>query len=1082
MTIPIHILDSQNDEIVHVLNNKKGKEQKFWDAIHEYGMDTDKLNFMAKYDEGEYLTSRYRCLIPSEEGPWYHEFLIDENRKFRGNKSVKTTASYLDIRKGNIIKPQTLSEYNPSQGVDFALSGSEWKRGRIESKEVDDIVIDDFTNPYDLLLTIARIFDLEIRFRVVVNDHRVIGRYVDLVKRIGEWRGKEIELGKDLIGVRQIEKGAEIVTALLVIGPEPSDGGDPITVEVKDEEARQRWSRTGDHLWDIHRPETDKEELTESRLRTIGRTELNKRINAAVQYEVDHVSVEDSLRYVFEEVLRGDTIRVKDTSYRPALYLEARVLTIKRDLNKPKKKHSKLGDYMKYSREDFQGVLKSIQKKLLGKIGQEQLYNYAEKKRMESPTEPEDTDVIWIDTSVEPNVIKTFNGSRWVRATPIHAGEVEAEKETHKGSSAPSDKTKLWIDTSQEPNILKRFDFSLDRWVKATPTGADEIRYADLSTLESLKPAAIGADVTGDNTSKDTSNVAGTGASIVRDNAHAGKQADTDLSNNSNFDREQGVISYISGKMLDDLEPASKGADVTGENTSKDTSKVGGTNASTVRDNASAGKKADDDLNSNSNIDRENHVVKYLSGKSVDDLEPASKGADVTGENTASDVQTGSGKAVRQHGADVTGSNTANDTNYVGGTSAGTIKNQASRGSSAKSTVDSNKSKWDRAGYINSDGTMNTSRLKGEIDVATNTIRASSHFYWVGGTLVAINPSNTNKVVQISSGGIGVSNNGGQSYVTSITGDGVVAESIMAGEIRGVSIVGGKITSETEIDVSTNLNVGSNIYMSEYQPEAAEKSIFFHKDSSGDYVGKITSTYAPSAGVQEMNIYANNVLRLYAPTVGIEGGDIIGFSNGTRIDTAGGTPRMQADSQNYYQVGNGYQNIYISGEQAFHLYVAEDDNYHRVIDAGNRTALKLLAGSSSKTPQVQSRNGYDSAYGVFTADDFVVGSSEKIKENIEPMGSVLQKLLQLEVLKYDYKNSPSKGKIGISYERTKETFPEVVKEAESDGSFLGGINQSNLINSLVKGSQEFYGEYTEEIQSIKDKLNQVADKVGLIFS
>lgn len=66
-------------------------------------------------------------------------------------------------------------------------------------------------------------------------------------------------------------------------------------------------------------------------------------------------------------------------------------------------------------------------------------------------------------------------------------------------------------------------------------------------------------------------------------------------------------------------------------------------------------------------------------------------------------------------GSDVTGNNTANDTANVGGTNAGTVRDNASAGKSAKDIVDANKSTWDKATVFNADGTLNVEYLEGQL-------------------------------------------------------------------------------------------------------------------------------------------------------------------------------------------------------------------------------------------------------------------------------------------------------------------------------------------------------------------------------
>ncbi|MGY3718900.1 phage tail spike protein, partial [Sutcliffiella cohnii] len=65
--------------------------------------------------------------------------------------------------------------------------------------------------------------------------NQIIGRYVDLLPRVGEWRGREVEFGRDLLGIERKEK-TDIVTALVGLGPIQEDGT-RIEVFVEDKEA-----------------------------------------------------------------------------------------------------------------------------------------------------------------------------------------------------------------------------------------------------------------------------------------------------------------------------------------------------------------------------------------------------------------------------------------------------------------------------------------------------------------------------------------------------------------------------------------------------------------------------------------------------------------------------------------------------------------------------------------------------------------------------------------------------------------------------------------------------------------------------
>src|SRR5699024_9443288 len=126
-----------------------------------------------------------------------------------------------------------------------ALNDTGWQMGVVEGDGNKTIKIEEHTNPYKVLKKIAKEFDLELRFRVTHDGNKITGRYVDMLQRVGQWRGREVEFGKDLDSIKRTEK-QDVVTALLGIGPEREDGT-RIEVLVEDDDALKRWGRIDEY-------------------------------------------------------------------------------------------------------------------------------------------------------------------------------------------------------------------------------------------------------------------------------------------------------------------------------------------------------------------------------------------------------------------------------------------------------------------------------------------------------------------------------------------------------------------------------------------------------------------------------------------------------------------------------------------------------------------------------------------------------------------------------------------------------------------------------------------------------------------
>ncbi len=57
----------------------------------------------------------------------------------------------------------------------------------------------------------------------------------------------------------------------------------------------------------------------------------------------------------------GDTVKIKDTTFNPPLYLEARVHTQERSIKRKGKKTVELGDFIEFTEEEVNAIWKTLQ-------------------------------------------------------------------------------------------------------------------------------------------------------------------------------------------------------------------------------------------------------------------------------------------------------------------------------------------------------------------------------------------------------------------------------------------------------------------------------------------------------------------------------------------------------------------------------------------------------------------------------------------------------------------------------------------------------------------------------------------------
>ncbi len=376
----VHILDGQEDTILDFItmdnliedNHKKSIE----DTLETY-------DFIAFGDKrySEFLEKRNRVIIPDEDGT-LREFVIFENARYLDTEGRKIQvfghASYLELKKANVVYPDSFKGTATQHGG-RALKDTGWQIGLVEVDGDITITINEHTVPYDYLKRIAKEFDGELSFRIKHDGRRITGRYVDILDRIGDWQGREVEFGKDLDSIRRVEK-QDIVTALLGLGPERDDGP-RIEVLIEDFDALQRWGRIDEHgklqhLIEPYEIQSERSEMTQTEAHRYTRTALNKRINTQITYETTILDLEEVVGHENKKIRFGDTIKIKDTKFNPPLYLEARVFEMTRSIKRKDKKDIKLGDFIEHTEEEVNAIWKELQKQMQKRVSHYEMAEY----------------------------------------------------------------------------------------------------------------------------------------------------------------------------------------------------------------------------------------------------------------------------------------------------------------------------------------------------------------------------------------------------------------------------------------------------------------------------------------------------------------------------------------------------------------------------------------------------------------------------------------------------------------------------------------------------------------------------------
>ncbi|KMP13683.1 phage tail spike protein [Bacillus cereus] len=371
----LHVVDFKTSQIVSNIQPKDyWDDKRHWEIKNN--IDTLEFKVFDNTDHAVTLMQQNLVLKEVRDGRIV-PYVITEAEKDSDDRSVIAYASgeWIQLAKASIINPQKIVGKTVNEFIDIALVGTKWKRGKTEYAGFHTMTIDEFIDPLKFLKDIASLFDLEIQYRAEVVGSQIVGRYVDMVKKRGRDTGKEVTLGKDLIGIKRIENSQNICTALL--GFVKKEGGDFITISsinngipyLVDNDAFQRWNERGQHKFGFYTPETE-QDITPQRLMTLMKTEIKKRVNSSVSYEVNAQSIGRVFGLAHELINEGDTIRIKDTGFTPKLYLEARVIAGDESFTDPSQDKYVFGDYREIV--DANEELRKLYNKVLASLGSKQ--------------------------------------------------------------------------------------------------------------------------------------------------------------------------------------------------------------------------------------------------------------------------------------------------------------------------------------------------------------------------------------------------------------------------------------------------------------------------------------------------------------------------------------------------------------------------------------------------------------------------------------------------------------------------------------------------------------------------------------
>lgn len=443
----IFVLDKMSEEVKGILNNKSPEACPYFADDHteqiEDGISTYEFSIPSDHETAQVINNEDYIVFNDLDG----ESRLYQIKEQHLDKSKTNTTRILaeETAVGDllseIVRPDSIEAASINEALNMALYNTGWEIGNTHFLGVHAIDLQDYPTSLAAVRKITKLFGGEVRFRVEFDGTHVVGKYVDVLERLGQDSGKMFDYTKDIKGLRRTEDSTDLITAMIGLGASQENGQrltmkDAIWNESSDhpakpvgqdwigsEEALRKFGKNGKHIFGIY----DNSDLQSAHsIMENAWAELQKRMKPRLTYEVDVVLLERLTGYSHESVRIGDTVKVRDFTYTPALLLEARVIEIRRSYTDKTKDTVVLGEFapIYVGTDEITQQLKSLINRKSGEWDAKQSPIY---KSTEAPSSPVD-EMLWMDTSKTPNVIKRFDSltSEWVKATPTEPKDVGA--------------------------------------------------------------------------------------------------------------------------------------------------------------------------------------------------------------------------------------------------------------------------------------------------------------------------------------------------------------------------------------------------------------------------------------------------------------------------------------------------------------------------------------------------------------------------------------------------------------------------------------------------------------------------------
>ncbi|MDT2660707.1 phage tail spike protein [Enterococcus hulanensis] len=369
----LSIIDRQTKQVLDVLSNEAPFATHFGDTFSgggltdnlETGMATYSFEVLKKFNAANHLIKGNEIAFRDKKGQdRLLQILIVEAS--HDKKTVHCVDTNL-VLNNNIARPyQADKEYKITDYINrFLPAKSGFSIGINEIPHLSrKLVWEGHETITKRLRSVATQFDnAYIGFRVVMKGSQVAARFIDIYKKRGKNIGELLQYSKEVNDIHKTEDLSELATALIGIGGaiEGSETQEHVTFkrsQYQSADGRFVSPANDDRVYDLlmgpfwkeNKPgmttfegyiERTFEFDTQSAQELFNRAcnKLKELSQGQNTYEVDVAILKDTIGL-------GDTVRIVDHDYQPALYLEADVLELTQRLSNKGKNTAVFGNFI----------------------------------------------------------------------------------------------------------------------------------------------------------------------------------------------------------------------------------------------------------------------------------------------------------------------------------------------------------------------------------------------------------------------------------------------------------------------------------------------------------------------------------------------------------------------------------------------------------------------------------------------------------------------------------------------------------------------------------------------------------------